>query len=646
MGAHTAMLSSLLDKSASGAIAKLPETISDGANSYKVTVVGDFAFEGSPNITSTGLAGNKSITYVGSGAFKNCIGLISTGLDGNDMIKTMMGDHGGVYTGVFMGCTSLTRTGLEGNHTLTHIGGTFWGCTSLLSTGLKDNRTITYVGGNAFRNCTSLKSADLGSDRISRVWENAFKDCSGLTATGLEDNHSITDIGPSAFENCVNLGRASDVTGATNTGDLVINQPSDGTRMTIEARAFLGTSYNSLYLLCNGQASGPDVAPDGISPSAIKKVYVQSSWLGSITWRNYSVAEGSLVIMNPPILSMNAKRVPGTSDAASVELQIAQSFTGQINDASGHMIKRFSVNKNPSNPTEVVKLNTDRNTGLAPGSETLSVRNVSPGSFIFPAGSRARPYNSVSSSGKSCGLSAVAYKVAFDPAGGTGAMPDQPMTYGVEAPLEQCGFTRGHYAFVCWDAGAGGRSYADKERVSNLSDLEGATVTLRAIWKSTVSLELMISSRMAGTGGGSPLAGAGYALSATSDVADEIYDVYTDPEMHHRVESWPQMSASDGNLRLYGVSPGTYHLLNLSAPTGYQVCPDAHVFTVGDDGSVSVDGVPYKPAAGVIALTMDFLPAPVLPGTGVNSAGHPESVAVLVALAAGALAAPLVRRRS
>ena len=77
----------------------------------------------------------------------------------------------------------------------------------------------------------------------------------------------------------------------------------------------------------------------------------------------------------------------------------------------------------------------------------------------------------------------VVYSVRFDPNGGTGSMADMPdLSYGVEYALASNSFSNGVRAFDGW-AYPGG-SLADGASFSNLTNENGAVVTLSARWKS------------------------------------------------------------------------------------------------------------------------------------------------------------------
>lgn len=76
------------------------------------------------------------------------------------------------------------------------------------------------------------------------------------------------------------------------------------------------------------------------------------------------------------------------------------------------------------------------------------------------------------------------YTVSFNANDGTGSMSNQTMTYGTAANLTANSFTRTGYEFAGWNTAAdgSGTSYTDAQSVSNLTDTNGATVTLYANW--------------------------------------------------------------------------------------------------------------------------------------------------------------------
>lgn len=78
------------------------------------------------------------------------------------------------------------------------------------------------------------------------------------------------------------------------------------------------------------------------------------------------------------------------------------------------------------------------------------------------------------------------YTVTFDPnyEGGTGSMSDMTFTYGTAQNLSANAFARTGYTFAGWatEEGATEDKYANGASVSNLTEVNGGTVTLYAVW--------------------------------------------------------------------------------------------------------------------------------------------------------------------
>ena len=102
----------------------------------------------------------------------------------------------------------------------------------------------------------------------------------------------------------------------------------------------------------------------------------------------------------------------------------------------------------------------------------------------------------------------VAYSVRFDANGGSGAMADLSMTYGVAAELPPCAFALDGFDFAGWVLD--GAQYGDCATVVNLSAEEGGVVVLAAVWKAAAD----------GDGGG----GDDQPMEVFPDGAGEIGD--------------------------------------------------------------------------------------------------------------------------
>jgi uncharacterized repeat protein (TIGR02543 family) len=65
----------------------------------------------------------------------------------------------------------------------------------------------------------------------------------------------------------------------------------------------------------------------------------------------------------------------------------------------------------------------------------------------------------------------------------TGSTPNSTHQYGVTSPLTTNGFTRPGYIFNGWSTSStGGVQYTDGDQVSALTTVNGATMTLYAVW--------------------------------------------------------------------------------------------------------------------------------------------------------------------
>ncbi|MBQ6342357.1 MAG: InlB B-repeat-containing protein [Anaerolineaceae bacterium] len=98
-------------------------------------------------------------------------------------------------------------------------------------------------------------------------------------------------------------------------------------------------------------------------------------------------------------------------------------------------------------------------------------------SVTIPSGSTGnRDYTAV--------WTANSYTVSFVTNGGTGTMADQRFTYDVPQALSPLGYTREGFTFVGWytNSDGTGTSYEDGESVRNLTDRNGVTVSLYAVW--------------------------------------------------------------------------------------------------------------------------------------------------------------------
>lgn len=170
------------------------------------------------------------------------------------------------------------------------------------------------------------------------------------------------------------------------------------------------------------------------------------------------------------------------------------------------------------------------------------------------------------------------YTIHFNPNGGSGTMPNLPMTYGTAKNLTANSFTLDGYFFTGWATGASGVvAYADGASVSNLTTTAGATVTLYAVWVSAAPTNL--------TATGSTTS---IALSWTASTGATSYEVWRNTSNSSgsatkiaspTTTSYEDTSATPGTRYYYWVkavcanstsafSSGVNGVRTLSAPTG------------------------------------------------------------------------------
>ena len=79
----------------------------------------------------------------------------------------------------------------------------------------------------------------------------------------------------------------------------------------------------------------------------------------------------------------------------------------------------------------------------------------------------------------------IKYTVKYDPNGGTGTMAPTTDTYDSNETFRENTFTRTGYTFLGWSLNKNKTTadYTDKSNIPNLASLEGAEVTVYAIWK-------------------------------------------------------------------------------------------------------------------------------------------------------------------
>ena len=112
------------------------------------------------------------------------------------------------------------------------------------------------------------------------------------------------------------------------------------------------------------------------------------------------------------------------------------------------------------------------------------------------------------------------YKVSYNANGGTGSTAPSRHNYDVAKMLTPNSFTRAGYTFAGWAKDADGSLiYLDEQSVLNLTSVNGATVTLYAVWTPVYSLSVA-----SGTGSGSYKAGTWVSITAEAAPSGKVFD--------------------------------------------------------------------------------------------------------------------------
>lgn len=183
----------------------IPQEVTYMNRNYKVTGIGERAFEYNQTLTSISIP--NSITYIGKLAFRHCnkvssftipssvksIGIFAFSQCESLESITTPNSITSLEHGTFSSCGCLTTVNLP--NSLTSMGEeAFSGCWQLSSISIPNS--VNDIGRMAFYRCNSLKSITLPSS-LKNIGENAFVDC------GLETIYSLNPEPPSiSYSKC------------------------------------------------------------------------------------------------------------------------------------------------------------------------------------------------------------------------------------------------------------------------------------------------------------------------------------------------------------------------------------------------------------------------------------------------------------
>ena len=205
----------------------IPSTVRYNGTTYRVTSIGDYAFNGCSGLTSVTIG--NSVTSIGDYAFNGCSGLTSITLPNR---LTSIGNS------AFNGCSGLTSVTIP--NSVTSIGEfAFRGCSGLTSVTIPTG--VTSIGEAAFSYCSSLTSINVASGNthyssIDGVLYNYVQDtliqCPGAK-TSVTIPNSVTSIGGWTFSGCSGLTSVTIPTGVTSIGSSAFRGCSGLTSVSI-----------------------------------------------------------------------------------------------------------------------------------------------------------------------------------------------------------------------------------------------------------------------------------------------------------------------------------------------------------------------------------------------------------------------------
>ena len=182
----------------------VPDSVLYAGKTYRVTRIGDWAFNFCSGLTSVTLPdGLKSI---GEAAFSECSGMTSVNIPAG---VTSIG------RGAFMGCSSLASVTLPDG--LTDIGESAFEWSGLYQDASRWEDGVLYIGPYLLDVQDSLSGDYAVKDGTRVVADGAFANCGGLTSITLPAG--ITRIGESTFNRCSSLTSMTLPAGVTSIGE-------------------------------------------------------------------------------------------------------------------------------------------------------------------------------------------------------------------------------------------------------------------------------------------------------------------------------------------------------------------------------------------------------------------------------------------
>lgn len=222
-------------------IVNIPEKITANGQEYKVTSIGDFAFDGCKSLTSISIP--NTVTCIGSGAFSDCYSL--TGIIIPDSV-TNIGDLAFSCSGI----TSITFPKNIKSISQSELSG----CISLTSITIPDS--VTSIGSFAFSSCSNLTSITI-PEGVTNIGKNAFVMCGKLESITIPS--SVTNIGG----NLNNDNVYSEFLGCNNFTE--INVDPNNKNYSSEGGVLFNKDKTELILFYQNNTQEAYVIPSGVT---------------------------------------------------------------------------------------------------------------------------------------------------------------------------------------------------------------------------------------------------------------------------------------------------------------------------------------------------------------------------------------------
>ena len=208
----------------------IPEQVIYNNDTYSVTSIGKYAFNGCSRLTSVTIG--NSVTTIGDYAFYDCTSLKSvyiSDLSAWCKIYFETSYSNPLYQAHNLYLNGELLTELTIPDDIAEIKNyTFYDCYGLTSVTIPES--VTTIGGYAFNGCSGLTSVTIPNS-VTTIGDYAFYDCSGLTSVTIPN--SVTSIGDCAFSGCSGLTSVTIPNSVTSIGDYAFIDCSGLTSVTI-----------------------------------------------------------------------------------------------------------------------------------------------------------------------------------------------------------------------------------------------------------------------------------------------------------------------------------------------------------------------------------------------------------------------------